>query len=799
MNERLPLFRWLLAILLLCLVGCSDETRAPSICGNGVCDPGESATCSADCSTDCGDCIQGYTCNGSSSCVCDDRKDGYCPTGCPRDPDCSSCTPSCDDRMCGDDGCGESCGECGSGERCDDGQCVAACVPVCDGKSCGPDGCGGSCGECGSGERCDGGQCISSCVPDCSEKVCGSDGCGGVCGSGCGDGETCVDFQCEPLDARCGGLDPVACSSLAWGSCADEWVWRTPFTEVAGSLYGLLGGEERIWITGENGFLAFHDGSFLYKVQDPVGGRAIADLWRTHAGHLWAVGEGGQILLGDGDCWAQVPSPTTAYLLGIWGNDAGDLWAVGDDSTVLRFKGGKWVRQTIPGVGPDGWRGTIRDVWGSGNDVWMVGSSSLILHFDGSRSTYYGPMWDTHNFRRVFARGAEVWALSAAGWWTHFDGSGWETLGRPDLLLDMWGEGEDVWRTWAHSGSGTGGLERSWNGGSTFVPVDGVNDLTYNYRLAFGGELWGLRPTQAGTDLLRVVNDRAVSIGGPENLELRGVSASLRLPSNEWLVMGDAAVFRHGDAGWVPEALPSTLQSRAFPWVALRGDEVWAANSWNPFGGPLVATWKAGEWSWMSLPTTLAFQAYGFGCSGSECFLAAGNQGVLRFENHDAGWSKDEFEYTPADGVVVALAVDGDENWIGINRNGVGSLHRRGSVRWEKVGGDIAPMKALAHGAGSTWALTTTGDVHRAAGDTLTAFGSLPRTIAGHTMQWQHLLIYGESVFILADKVVCMSSVEEFTVECLGVPFSATFTRLVPSPTGVWAQTSRGTFIELRR
>src|SRR5690606_4046945 len=43
------------------------------------------------------------------------------------------CTPSCDGRACGWDGCGGTCGGCGEGERCEVGACVAACeAPGCE-------------------------------------------------------------------------------------------------------------------------------------------------------------------------------------------------------------------------------------------------------------------------------------------------------------------------------------------------------------------------------------------------------------------------------------------------------------------------------------------------------------------------------------------------------------------------------------------------------------------------------------------------------------------------------------------
>jgi len=56
-----------------------------------------------------------------------------------------SCTPSCVDKACGDDGCGGSCGTCDAGAECVDGAC-AACD--CGDRQCGQDLCGRSCGTC---------------------------------------------------------------------------------------------------------------------------------------------------------------------------------------------------------------------------------------------------------------------------------------------------------------------------------------------------------------------------------------------------------------------------------------------------------------------------------------------------------------------------------------------------------------------------------------------------------------------------------------------------------------------------
>jgi hypothetical protein len=39
----------------------------------------------------------------------------------------AGCTPRCDGKLCGDDGCGGVCGACGLNQRCQDGECVSAC------------------------------------------------------------------------------------------------------------------------------------------------------------------------------------------------------------------------------------------------------------------------------------------------------------------------------------------------------------------------------------------------------------------------------------------------------------------------------------------------------------------------------------------------------------------------------------------------------------------------------------------------------------------------------------------------
>jgi len=78
------------------------------------------------------------------------------------------CEPECEDKNCGDDGCGGVCGECtGPQDECQDGLCT--CLPHCEGKECGEDGCGGVCGECAEGNSCNEDGLCQPDDPNCGE------------------------------------------------------------------------------------------------------------------------------------------------------------------------------------------------------------------------------------------------------------------------------------------------------------------------------------------------------------------------------------------------------------------------------------------------------------------------------------------------------------------------------------------------------------------------------------------------------------------------------------------------------
>ena len=137
-----------------------------------------------------------------------------CPNGCEAGA-CKAdetCTPACDGKSCGPDGCGGQCGACTGGQSCDAaGKCTdTVCQPSCDGKKCGDDSCGGVCGLCDAGESCVQGSCQEGpCVPACGGKACGDDGCGGSCGN-CAAGTECINNKCESTQSCTPG--DIGCS-----------------------------------------------------------------------------------------------------------------------------------------------------------------------------------------------------------------------------------------------------------------------------------------------------------------------------------------------------------------------------------------------------------------------------------------------------------------------------------------------------------------------------------------------------------------------------------------------------------
>ena len=201
------------------------------------------------CKDDCEPESHGCSGNLTHSVTCGQSDPDSCQepvfTACPPDSACNPlsgecttpCQAQCEDKECGDDGCGSSCGSCALDEDCVDGVCqvdlpgamgencesAADCITmmcvVFDGEKVCSKACSGD-ASCPlnfvceqvtvSGMSLEG--CVPSgeCVPDCTGKVCGSNGCEGTCG-GCDPGFSCKAGTCKAdAGASCEGADECA-------------------------------------------------------------------------------------------------------------------------------------------------------------------------------------------------------------------------------------------------------------------------------------------------------------------------------------------------------------------------------------------------------------------------------------------------------------------------------------------------------------------------------------------------------------------------------------------------------------
>ncbi len=194
-------------------------TSCPSACGSvgaaGCCDGNQYLGCDASGNPTGQTCAQACGWSGTSyGCVA--NANVYAPNDMPATMCMYQCTPACNGKQCGDDGCLGSCGTCGANETCDaSGKCQ--CTPNCNGKTCGDDGCGGTCGTCAANHPCDVGTgvCSPTCVGDCTGKKCGDDGCGGTCGCG---GACCDNSACQP-DGTCKSVCTPNCTGK---TCGDD-------------------------------------------------------------------------------------------------------------------------------------------------------------------------------------------------------------------------------------------------------------------------------------------------------------------------------------------------------------------------------------------------------------------------------------------------------------------------------------------------------------------------------------------------------------------------------------------------
>ncbi|MFM2165844.1 MAG: hypothetical protein RIS79_215 [Verrucomicrobiota bacterium] len=180
-------------------------------------------------------------------------------------------------------------------------------------------------------------------------------------------------------------------------------------------------------------------------------------IWAANATNLWAVGDNGTILKGDGTNWTAQTSGTTEHLRAVCGSSATSVWAVGDNGTILFFNGTNWAAQT------SGTTNALRGVWGSsGTNVFTVGDGGTILRSTNGTAWTAQTSGITTRLRAVHGSGASnVWAVGDSGVIRFWNGTTWgsQTSGVTTQLNAVFAANStNIWAV------GTGGVVRKGSG-----------------------------------------------------------------------------------------------------------------------------------------------------------------------------------------------------------------------------------------------------------------------------------------------------------------------------------------------
>lgn len=145
-----------------------------------------------------------------------------------------------------------------------------------------------------------------------------------------------------------------------------------PKIGYVGGYLGDLGGGA--WIVGENGTLYSHNKRTGWHTEPRLVTSVLRAGAATRQDQIWAVGDSGTILCGDGSTWETIHSPTSENLLAIRFGPTNQGWAAGANGTILRLENGVWISEESPTTQ------TLRGIWAGPDDTaWAVGDGGTIL------------------------------------------------------------------------------------------------------------------------------------------------------------------------------------------------------------------------------------------------------------------------------------------------------------------------------------------------------------------------------------------------------------------------------------
>lgn len=210
--------------------------------------------------------------------------------------------------------------------------------------------------------------------------------------------------------------------------------WEDVYTGSSHDLFGVTSLGDRTYAVGRYGeILVEEEGT--WSSQSSGGDSRLKAVARLDATSLVAVGQGGAVLIGDGEAWTRLFPEVGGTFRAIWSGEAGLAWAVGDDGAICRRADGVW---TAGELGERDFHG----VWGRSADaVWAVGEDGEIRRHDGA--AWSAPL-DAGTSADLFAvhgnDAGAVWAVGAGGRALRREAEGWATLatGVGVDLLDCW-------------------------------------------------------------------------------------------------------------------------------------------------------------------------------------------------------------------------------------------------------------------------------------------------------------------------------------------------------------------------
>ena len=217
--------------------------------------------------------------------------------------------------------------------------------------------------------------------------------------------------------------------------------WSLVESGTTAWLAAVSGWDDLVWIVGEHGQIFVGDGTrwsaaasgtdcMLHGVQAIARDRVIA------------VGERGCIMQWDGRAWSRAETDTTSGLLAVSGA-RNDLWAVGEGGTIVHCVEGRWLRASSP-VRTDLHAVSVL----APGQAWAVGADGCVLHLkdDQWREVDVGRNVHLHG---VFAFSNEdVWVVGDACTILHWDGRSWRAVPsdtREELFATYGADDRDVW------------------------------------------------------------------------------------------------------------------------------------------------------------------------------------------------------------------------------------------------------------------------------------------------------------------------------------------------------------------